>query len=71
MPDVVRSGQCGAPVQEDLDDLVVVSVGREDQRRDVGGEGGRVGGQSLPALKIDNQSPVSFKSVSDQEIKEF
>ena len=64
-------GHHSAPVQEDLDDLVVVSVGREDQRGDVGGEGGRVGGQSLPALKIDNQSPVSFKSVSDHEIKEF
>ena len=48
----MRGGESGAPVQQDLDDLVVVSVGRQDQRRDVGGEGGGVGRQSLPTLKI-------------------
>ena len=37
----------GAPVQEDLDDLVVVGVGGQDERGDVGGEGGRVAVQSL------------------------
>ena len=40
----------GAPVQEDLDDLVVVSVGSEYERGDVGGEGGRVSVQSLQNL---------------------
>ena len=45
-------GHHSAPVQEDLDDLVVVSVGRQDQRGDVGGESGCVGGQSLPTLQI-------------------
>ena len=70
LPLMMGCGHHSAPVQEDLDDLVVVSVGREDQRGDVGGEGGCVGGQSLPALKIDNQSPVSFKSISDHEINQ-
>ena len=50
MPDIVRTGEDGPPVQQDLDDLVVVGVGGEDERGDVGGEGGRVGGQRLPAL---------------------
>ena len=45
-------GHHSAPVQEDLDDLVVVSVGREDQRGDVGGEGGRVSVQGLPAPQL-------------------
>ena len=48
----------GAPVQQDLDDLVVVGVSGEDERGDVGGEGGRVGGKRLPALNIDNHSSV-------------
>ena len=71
LPDIMRTGEDGAPVQEDLDDLVVVGVGGEDERGDVGCEGGRVGGQRLPALKIDKHSlalVVSLKSVNDHEI---
>ena len=45
-------GHHSAPVKEDLDDLVVVSVGREDQRGDVGGEGGGVAVQGLPAPQL-------------------
>ena len=56
MPDIVRTGESGASVQQYLDHLVVVSVGGEDERRDVGGEGGGVGGKRLPTLKIDNHS---------------
>ena len=41
-----------APVQEDLDDLVVVGVGGEDERGDVGGEGGRVAVQRLQVEKL-------------------
>ena len=43
-------GQGGASVQQDLDDLVVVGVGRQDEGGDVGGEGGRVTVHRLPAL---------------------
>ena len=60
MPDIVRTGESGASVQQYLDHLVVVGVGGEDERRDVGGEGGGVGGKSLPTLKIDNHSPSQF-----------
>ena len=35
---MVRAGQAGAPVQEDLDDLVVVGVGRQDEGLHVGSE---------------------------------
>ena len=73
-PDVVRPGQRGAAVQQDLDhlrsnsvmntyhgkcctiiyyDLVVVGVRRQDEGRDVRGEGGSVRRQRLPTLKID------------------
>ena len=53
----MRTGKSGAPVKEDLDDLVIVGVGGEDERGDVGGEGGRVGGERLPALmKITHQA---------------
>ena len=38
-------------VQQNLDDLVVVSVGGEDQWGDVGSEGGRVPIHGLPTLK--------------------
>ena len=41
-PDVVRRWQSGSSVQQDLDDLVVVGVGCQDEGRDVGSEGGRV-----------------------------
>ena len=54
---MVRAGQAGAPVQEDLDDLVVVGVGREDEGRHVSGEHGLLLGQRLPgpglALEVD------------------
>ena len=54
---VVRAGQAGAPVQEDLDDLVVVGVGREDEGRHVSGEHGLLLAQRLPgpglALQVD------------------
>ena len=54
---VVRAGQTGAPVQQDLDDLVVVGVGGEDEGRHVGGEDGLLLAQRLPgpglALQVD------------------
>ena len=54
---VVRAGQTGAPVQQDLDDLVVVGVGGEDEGRHVGGEHGLLLTQRLPgpglALQVD------------------
>ena len=40
-----------APVQQDLDDLVVVGVGGEDERGNVGGEGGRVAVKRLWVVK--------------------
>ncbi len=46
----MRHGKDGAPVQEDLDDLVVVGVSGQDQRRYVGGEVGPVRRDRLPAL---------------------
>ena len=58
----MRTGKSGAPVKEDLDDLVIVGVGGEDERGDVGGEGGRVGGERLPALINENHSSSQLKS---------
>ena len=58
----MRTGKSGAPVKEDLDDLVIVGVGGEDERGDVGGEGGRVGGERLPALINENPSSSQLKS---------
>ena len=52
IPLVVRTGEDGAPVKEDLDDLVVVRVRRQDQRGDVRGEGRCVGGNCLPTLIV-------------------
>ena len=52
LPLVVRCGHDGAPVQQDLDDLVVVGVRGQDEGRDVRGKGGRVGRQRFPTLKI-------------------
>lgn len=43
-PHVMRHRQGGSPVQQDLDYLVVVPVGGQDEGCDVGGEGGGVGG---------------------------
>ena len=63
-PDVVRHGQRGAPVQQDLDDLVVVPVRRQDERGDVRREGGRVGRQRLPALRQNR--PVLISTVNDK-----
>ena len=37
---VVRAGKAGAPVEQDLDDLVVVGVGRQHQGLHVGSEAG-------------------------------
>ena len=50
IPLVVGTWEDCAAVEEDLDDLVVVRVRRQDQRRDVRGEGRRVRGDRLPAL---------------------
>ena len=54
---VVGAGKAGAPVQQDLDDLVVVGVGREHEGRHVGGEHGLLLAQRLPgpglALQVD------------------
>ncbi len=50
-PDVVRHGERRAPVQEDLDDLVVVPVRGQHQRGDVRREGGRVRRDRLPTLQ--------------------
>ena len=47
---MVRTGEPGSSVQQDLDDLVVVGVGGQDEGGDVGREGGSVGGDRLPAL---------------------
>ena len=41
-PVVMRTRQCGSSVQQDLDDLVVVGVGRQDEGLHVGGEAGLV-----------------------------
>ena len=54
---VVRARKAGTPVQQDLDDLVVVGVCRQHQGRHVGGEHGLLLAQSLPgpgfALQVD------------------
>ena len=50
LPLVVGCGHDGASVQQDLDDLVVVGVGGQDEWGDVGRERGRVRWQRLPAL---------------------
>ena len=50
IPLVVGTWEDCAAVEEDLDDLVVVRVRGQDQRRDVRGEGRRVRGDRLPAL---------------------
>ena len=50
IPLVVGTREDCPAVEEDLDDLVVVSVRGQDQRRDVRGEGRRVRGDRLPAL---------------------
>lgn len=52
---VVRHRQARAAVQQQLDDLVAVAVRRQDQRRDVGRERGRLGRQRLPALRTDGE----------------
>ena len=48
---VVRAGQDGTAVQQDLDHLVVVGVGRQDERGDVLGEGCLSLVHRLPALQ--------------------
>ena len=52
IPLVVGAGEDGPPVEEDLDDLVVVGVGGQDEGGDVRGEGRRVRGDCLPALTM-------------------
>ena len=49
-PDIVGGGKSGSSVQQDLDDLVIICVSSQDQRGDVGREGGSVGWYRLPAL---------------------
>ena len=58
IPLVVGTWEDCAAVEEDLDDLVVVRVRRQDQRRDVRGEGRRVRGDRLPALDCCCQGSV-------------
>ena len=53
---VVRARHHRPAVQQDLDHLVVVGVGRQDQRRDVRGEGGRVPVHRFPALQQQTSS---------------
>jgi len=43
-------GQHGTPIQEDLDDLIVVAVSRQDQGRNVRRKGRRVLRGGFPAL---------------------
>ena len=50
IPLVVGTREDCPAVEEDLDDLVVVGVGGQDEGGDVGREGGSVGGDRLPAL---------------------
>ncbi len=50
LPNIVGHWQNGAPVQQDLDDFVVVRVGGQDERGNIGGEVGAVRGDGLPAL---------------------
>ena len=52
IPLVMWTWEDGPSVEQDLDDLVVVSVGGQDERRDVRGEGRGVGGDSFPTLSI-------------------
>ena len=52
IPLVVGTGEDGPSVEEDLDDLVVVGVGGQDEGGDVRGEGRRVRGDCLPALTM-------------------
>ena len=52
IPLVVGTGEDGPSVEEDLDDLVFVRVGRQDERGDVRGEGRCVRGDCLPALTM-------------------
>lgn len=47
---IMGHGQHGTPIQEDLDDLIVVAVSRQDQRRNVRREGRRVLRGGFPAL---------------------
>ncbi len=46
--EIVRLRQGGAPVQQDLEDFVVVVVRRQDERGDVGRVAGRDGVDGLP-----------------------
>ena len=50
IPLVMWTWEDGPSVEQDLDDLVVVGVGGQDEGGDVGREGGSVGGDRLPAL---------------------
>lgn len=47
-PDVMRHGQDGATVEQDLEDLIVIPVGGQNERRDLGCEGRRVTVGLLP-----------------------
>ena len=51
----MRCRKRSAAIQEDLDDLVVVPMGRQDEGRDIRRESGRVRWQRLPALKFDRR----------------
>ena len=53
LPDVVRHWKRCASIQKQFQNLIVVPVSGQDQRRDIGSEGGVFVIQRLPALMID------------------
>ena len=64
IPLVVGTREDCPAVEEDLDDLVVVRVSRQDQRRDVRGEGRRVRGDRLPALDCCQEFSFQIREIS-------
>ena len=52
IPLVMWTWEDGPSIEQDLDDLVVVGVGGQDERRDVRGEGRGVRRDRLPTLSI-------------------
>jgi len=48
---IMGHGQNGTPIQKDLDDLIVVAMGGQDQGRNVWREGGSILRGGFPALE--------------------
>ncbi len=63
VPHVMRDGQDGAAVQQDLDDLIVVAVGGQDEGCDVRGKVGSVGRDCLPTLKSRKKTSCQTHSI--------